>query len=216
MLAGTIDRVASSLKKSVSFYAAHGISPFMTVPVQKSKPTRSFNLEERYVYDLNRLRHLDEWKPKVVVISSKWSNEYSANEDLIKLLSERGTKVILIQQPPELYFGDVNALQYISFLRLLPKHGLKQTVRAKMDDSDYRSGQRYVRELCVKYKSCYAIEVEDAFRDPTSGDVYVLDGKDVLYTDEDHLSQRGAEILQSRIQAVIESVFKGDYRYFPE
>jgi peptidoglycan/LPS O-acetylase OafA/YrhL len=212
MWAGTIDRIAAKLKRTVSFYAAHGTSAFVNIPVRWNSATASFNAEQRYLYDVKRVEFLTRWKPKVVVMSMLWPRfaRKPPPLDLIELLGSNGATVILIQQPPKLGSGDRNQVQYLSYLRMQPENHEKQYVKSTTQDTKYHAGQAYVRELCKKYPFCHAVEVEETFRDARTGDVWVLDGRTVLYTDDDHLSQSGAEKLRPQIEQAIKDALTAD------
>ena len=210
MWAGTIDQIAKRIDKTVSYYAAFGITPFFKIPPQREKRAGRFgDIEQKYIYDVNRLERLTAWKPKVVVIAARWDWYFDAPPpiDLIEFLGKNGATVILIQQPPLLSIGDNTAVQYLSYLGVIPRIGEKQYIRSKTNETKYRWGQQYVRELCSTYPFCRAVEVEDSFRSPTTGEVCVLDGSDVVYLDEDHLSAFGAVKLLPAIEKAIEDAF---------
>lgn len=207
MWSASIDRVCRELGKTVSFYAADGADPFVALPLRKSGATHYFTADQRYRFDRKRLEYVEKWKPKVVVLATRWSSYLASDaEDLVEFLGNAGATVLLMQQPPELYFGDKNAVQYLSSLGLTPKDGVRQCVRAS-DTDDYTRGLRAVDALCRKHPFCRPIRVLDIFRVGESAN-WVLDGSHVLYLDDDHLSEDGAKQVEGRIRAGLQAALQ--------
>ena len=66
-------------------------------------------------------------------------------------------------------------------------------------------------ETCIdlepRYDFSHVVPVADLFLPNDS--VWVLEGKRVLYIDDDHLSSDGAKIAKNRVQGVLEAFFLG-------
>jgi hypothetical protein len=151
-----------------------------------------------------RLRFLDEWKPKVVIIAVRWStiiNE-QITHDLIDFLGKRGSKILFIEQPPELFFSDKNAPQYLAHMNLLPTQDSKKYIPGK-NSSEYDKGLNVIRQISEKNAHCEIIPIADIFMN--NNQVWVLDGSDVLYIDDDHLSHKGALKAKNRIKQILQS-----------
>jgi peptidoglycan/LPS O-acetylase OafA/YrhL len=194
MWADVIDNIAQELRITVAFYAADATSPFVQIPLDKSKGSFYFNPEEKYLFDSKRLEIIQKWKPKIVIIAVGWSY-YSGLEfkdDLVRFIGDTSSKILLIEQPPILYFGDKNAIQFLSFIGLIPRDNKKQYIRInKEHEHEYESGRKLMRSLSKKYPYCDYIPVADIFYQEKDL-AWVLDGSHVLYIDDDHLSQDGA------------------------
>lgn len=191
MWSRVLDEAAKKLNTSISFYAADGTATFFTIPtVKKSKGTLFLSAEEKYIYDNSRLKFLDKWKPKVVVIARKWSGgDMELATDLIEYIGNIGSQILLIEDPPELFFGDKNVPRYFSYLGLTPSNNLKQYIR-NVGSIEYQKGINLVKEIAEKYDYCHTVAISDLFL--TNDKVWVIDSFDVLYIDNDHLSYAGA------------------------
>lgn len=211
MWSEVIDEIAASLGKSITFYAAEGTPTFFNIPVKKSSNTVYFTAEEKYEYDKARLAYIKKWKPPVVIISQSWSHLESEEStvDLIKLLGEIGSKVLLLEQPPELFYGQKDATQFLSYYGLKPNK--EETVASDVNNSKqyvnylntaaYQQGRKVIRNIVNKCNYCELIQVADLFIKDDQG--WVLDGKDVLYIDDDHLSYAGAYKARGRIKSAL-------------
>jgi hypothetical protein len=211
MWSGTIDRVAEELGRTVSFYGADGISPFMDIPVKKSYPGgNGFTSDQKYIFDVKRLDSLTKWRPKLVVIGARW-DVFREDESiaLMEFLQHLGSEVILIEQPPILDLGERNPLHYLSDLKLYPEDGRRRYIPASASPA-YQSGRALIRSLCRKFPHCHLLETSDLFfADGTSA--WALEGAEALYFDDDHLCQYGAEKAKARILDTFQSLFSRDF-----
>jgi hypothetical protein len=159
---------------------------------------------------------LKKWKPKVVLLSSKWGQMYSTEEaeDLLELLEALGSKVFFIEQPPRLYFGKKNTPKYLAHLGFLPSKdpdNPSRYVRASAQAVE-KHGRKIFEELATKYENCEIIRIADLYKGPNWNDqnrpVRVIEKTDVLYVDDDHLSYKGALLAKSRLLGAIKLHFK--------
>ena len=200
-----VDTICRDLGEGVCFYAVAGEQPFLTVPVDLTK-RKNFRMTraELLAYDQGRLDALERWKPKVVVLGSRWEHHYRRIErfdDLIEACGRAGSTVLLIEQPPPPYDVNGDAVQYLSYLGMRPKEGVLQALPGARQH-DYRKGRESLKKLVERYPFCRIVSVADRFYSPEQ-DVWVLDGKDVLFWDDDHVSQAGAERASDLIRAAI-------------
>ncbi|MEB8433573.1 acyltransferase family protein [Cocleimonas sp. KMM 6892] len=204
MWASTLDQIAKQLNKTIDFYAADGTPTFFKIPVTLGDRTIFFTAEEKRDYDEARLKYLQKWKPETVIITQSWSNLESveSTHDLIKFLGEIGSKVFLIEQPPELFYGDKNATQFLSHYGMKPREGEKQYVPF-VNSALYQYGRKSVRDIVDACNYCELIEIADIYMKGDQG--WVLDGSDVLYIDEDHLSSAGSSKAQQRIMQALDT-----------
>lgn len=204
MWSSTLDQIARQLHKSIDFYAADGTPTFFSIPAKLSDRTIFFTAEEKFEYDKARLKYLKLWKPEIVIVVQSWSNLESveSTKDVIKFLGEIGSKVFLIEQPPELFYGDKNATQFLSHYGMKSHAGEKQYV-PYVNSALYQYGRRSVREIVENCSYCELIKIADIYMKGNQG--WVLDGSDVLYIDEDHLSNAGTSKAKQRILNALES-----------
>ena len=205
MWAGVLDEIAAELKLNISFFTAAATSPFIGLAFDESN--KNWTAEDRLLFDRIRLARIAEWKPKLVLILTRWSSRsMEQTHDLFRALEEHQCRVLTIEPPPELFFGDNNTLLELGWLKMAPMEGVPQYVRSvtSKDRERYDSGTRLITELEQKYHFFQCIHISDLFlRDNNM--VVVLDGNRVLYVDDDHLSHDGALMAKDRIKTAIES-----------
>ena len=202
MWSRVLDEGAKELNTSISFYAADGTPTFFNIPTSKKvKGTMFLSAEEKYIFDNARLKFLMKWKPKIVVISTRWRNiDKQKVTDLIQYIGSIGSKILLIEQPPELFFGEKNAQLFFAYLGLTPSNNLKQYVQ-HVNDSKYQEGLNLVKKISEKYDYCETIPTSDIFLN--NDKVWVIDSYYSLYIDDDHLSYAGALKAKDRILSAL-------------
>ncbi len=206
MWAGAIDEISRELRVTVSFNAADGMSPFVDFPIQKHPTGKNFTSDERYAFETTKLECLKKWKPKIVVIAARWGSMRNLQTDILEYVGTIGSQILLIEQPPRLYFGNRNAPQYLSYLHLQPDGSARQYIPTA-DKRIKMQAKRIVSEIVKKFPFCDAAEIAQIYEND-SGEAWVLDGSDVLYIDDDHLSQKGALKAKHAIKDKIEQMLK--------
>ncbi len=193
-----IDETAKELKTSISFYGADGTPAFFDIPVTKKKQGSAFlNSEEMYVFEQAKLKYIKKWKPKIVMMSSYWSGQNQKLVlELIQYIGKIGSNILLIEDPPVLYFGDKNAPQYLSSIGLTPAINFKQYIK-QGNAEQYMVGRNFIKNISEKYNFVETIPISDIFLH--DGKVLVIDSYDVLYIDDDHLSYKGSLKAKNRI-----------------
>ena len=73
MWAPIIDEVCKEQKFTVIFYAADGVDAFPDIPAQK-KIVTTFSPEDWLTFDSNRLKLVEELRPRLVILASRWKN----------------------------------------------------------------------------------------------------------------------------------------------
>lgn len=207
MWSGVLDELLKELGVSISFYTADGSPTFFTIPVRKAEGTSFFSAEEIYVFDTMRLRFLEEWKPKIVIIVARWSSvkDEQTTKDLVRHLRKIGSKILFIEQPPLLFFGDKNAPQYLAHMKLVPKIDSRKYIPIR-NSAAYERGLKLIRRISEKNAHCDFIPIADIFL--KNNESWVLDGRDVLYIDDDHLSHKGALKAKQRIKEKIQQCLR--------
>jgi peptidoglycan/LPS O-acetylase OafA/YrhL len=207
MWASALDKVFAELNTSISYYACEAVTPFFDIPLQKFKATSVMSAEERYGYAEKRIEYLKKWKPELVIICHRWSllKDIDETNGMMDLLSDLGSKVILIEQPPQLNIWDGSAVSFLVKNNIKPEADKQLYIRALINKS-YERGLRMVREIAQKYNHCEILKVADLYAQDDKA--LVLDGAEVMYLDDDHLSQQGALKAQDRMRETFR-------RYFP-
>jgi peptidoglycan/LPS O-acetylase OafA/YrhL len=206
MWSNTLNNIAMDLKTTISFYAVDGVSPFFSIPPKAMPGGSFFTTAEKYQFDQKILFYIQKWKPKLTIISARWSHHHDLTEikDLIEFIGKNGSKILLIEQPPELFFGDRNALEYLTYLRFSPKIGQNQYIKSS-EDPNYDLGRQMIRDISKKYDYCDYVPTADVFY-KQQNQSWILDGKTALYIDDDHLSEAGANKAEGRLYEKIASI----------
>ena len=207
MWAGTIEDICKELKLTVSFYSSAGVSPFINLPLAKG-PSRNehFTDEQMYEFDQARLRFIQRWKPKLVILICRWEN-YKVEDtiDLLYFLEKNTQNILLIDSPPGLNIGDTSVSQFLCFRQVWPQADAKFYL-PQGSILEYEKGKLLIQKLKSKFSNISVCNVADIYQ-AKDNQVLVLDGDAVLYFDDDHLLEAGAfkarEVLQDAISNLV-------------
>jgi hypothetical protein len=208
MWADAIRFVAEALRIKTSIITMNGEGPFVQIPLSREKKGNYLSSEERYAYDKSRLELIESWKPDLTILCCRWSDYREADtKELLDFLEQHSARTLLMEQPPELAdVGNRNALQYLVFRGIKPAIGVKQYLPIGNSDK-VESGRTLVREIARKRRSISYIPTFDLF--VKESDALVLDGKNVMYVDDDHLTTYGARLARPRIEdAISEELYR--------
>ena len=118
MWAPVIDEICrESQIRTVQFFAADAVDPCAQAP-STWHAEGAFSRKEFIDFDSNRARLINENKPRLVIVASRW--EYSALNNItrdmvigfLKELPGRNPEVLFIEDPPELAIGSINTPQF--------------------------------------------------------------------------------------------------------
>jgi hypothetical protein len=194
---------------TVSFFEANGVSPFLDLPVQlQPEGAYHFTPEQKKQFDLRRLECIKQWKP-LVIISARWCDFQGEEKmvDLMKYIGQCGSQVLLIEQPPQVAVGNHNAAQYLSYCGYLPSQNGQKQLFPQADQGKTVQGQALIRELAQKYPFCHILKTYDYYA-PNLKTAYISKGRDILYLDDDHLSNTGAFLIRPRFARAISSLVR--------
>jgi peptidoglycan/LPS O-acetylase OafA/YrhL len=184
---------------------ADSTDPFYQLPVQMEGGTSLMDADEVYAYNNAKLDFIREERPALVVIVTRWSFRISEQslvevQDLLELLETVGSRVLFIEQAPEMGFGKRSAPPVLSFIGMHPKEGERQYLRMGNLEG-YEAGQAVMRKLCEQNAHCEFVSIEDLYR--RGDEALILEGAKILYIDDNHLSYEGTKLMQLRIQGKI-------------
>ena len=77
----------------------------------------------------------------------------------------------------------------------------------RLDSENWARGVEYVNNLPDKFPFVKVINVADIYLD-SDGRLPLAQAGRVLYIDDDHLSEHGAQLAEPRIRSVLESLLK--------
>ena len=203
MWSSTIDEICQELGRNVSFFAADGTSPDISVPAQRAA-TNFFSADEKFLLDSARLRILTDTKPKLVILAARYSGAKSGVgiENLLSLITQSGAKCIIIEQPPMLPFGDKNALAYCAELTRKSSVPLDSISMPLGEPENWTHGKLLVDTAAKKFPAARVLNIADLYLN-SSQQVVLMDRKNVCYIDDDHLSDFGAMKAKVRIKAAM-------------
>ncbi len=204
MWAPVLDQIAMEIRTTISFFTADGTPVFFPVPVVKGENTLFFTADEKVTFDSTRLESIRKWKPKVVVIVTRWSHLENAesSDDLLKEIVACGSTPIIMEQPPELKCGDINLPRYLSYLHAPVSDSVKFLLPAVIDETRSH-GEQIIQTILKNYPTSKLVKTADLFYNDTRDSSIVLEGKEVLYIDDDHLSLKGTLRVKDRIKTML-------------
>jgi len=193
---------ANQQGKNIAFFVANGTSPFLGFKSPKLEDTRFKRPTD--LDRFNRLRHerLVEWRPRVVMILTRWTMvpNAQATEELFGVLDSIGSRVLTIQQPPELFFGDRKNPAQLAAMGLYPQGDSTQYVR-QGGVARWNEANQLIEELERRHPRFRSVRIADIFE--KGGSVLVLKGRDVIYVDDDHLSGVGTKLAFDRVMSAL-------------
>ena len=207
MWSKAIQTCTDRLGIKTAFWSLSAVDPFISFPVKPPPFPGRLTRQEKYDYDLNRLEFIKQWKPDLVIFCSRWSGKRPDQfKELLTYLAENCKQVLIMEQPPELAIGDTSLIQYLCYKQLKPEPGLKRYLRQGRA-SQNNHAQRWLRDLAICHSNCSIIPTFDLYT--RGSEVLCLDGKSVVYVDDDHLTTYGTQLAIPRIQDAISKALEG-------
>lgn len=208
MWSGAIRTVTEKLGVRTAFYSMNGVSPCIQWPLSRQQQAYSLSAEEKYQYDQARLDFIKEWKPQLVIVCKNWTeNGGESADDLLTFLEEHASHVLLMEQPPVLEMNSRNVMLQLCDQQVQPEEGVRKYLPLGQPEDCQAAGER-VRALAKKYRNCDFIPMFDLYG--VGSKVLVLDGKNVVYVDNNHLTTYGAQLGIPRIEQMISSLVKAE------
>ena len=205
MWSHVICKAATKLAVTTAFYSAIGVPPFVTFPLKPQLPKPG--VFDTMAFNASRLGFIEQWHPDVVVVCARWSNyEHKDAVDLFEFLERHAARILLIEQPPELSIADRSVIEWLGFKRVAPHSGRKVWL-PEGNRKRYERGRTLIRQLAREFPKCTVVPSKDLYSRQSEvlvqPEVVVLDGKDIVYLDDDHLTDFGSEIAGKRIEEAL-------------
>jgi hypothetical protein len=97
-------------------------------------------------------------------------------------------------------------MQWLCYKRLQPRDGVRHYLPAS-DTEAYERGRTALRNLAKRYQNVTVMPTHDLYAGGADGhEALVLDGKNVVYIDDDHLTDYGAQLAEARFEAIISAL----------
>lgn len=206
MWSDAIRQVTERNDMRAAFMSMNGVPLFFNNSPDAHPPLKFLSPDEKRAYDAALAAHLKQWRPAVVVVCARWSMYVEGHlTNLFDYVSAHAGSIVLIEQPPEVaWVRNRSMLQYLCFKGIQPTGGARQYL--PMDDpgrADY--GRALVRHLASRYRA-EVVPTFDLFAQDAR--VLVLDGDQVTYVDDDHITTYGGSLAVERIEQVLSPHFK--------
>ena len=206
MWASQIETVVRDLGLTASFFAMNGVDPFVDQPIQAAEPDSQLSPEDRSAYDRARLDRIAEWKPQVVILIARWSTVSLPNtRDLMWHLQKHAGTVLLVEQPAEAQIGQRSMFQYLAWRGFKPDDTTRRSLPL-YDPEALQRGRDLIRTLANTYSNAVVVPMFDLYQ-AEDGGALVLDGRETVFLDDDHLTEHGASLGIHRIRQALAEVF---------
>lgn len=197
-----IEIICFKFNISGSFWAVSGVPPFLD---NSSVPNR-MNVSIRSEFNSDKINFILKNKPKIILVIARWDlcfarNEMNRLENLIKNIHEISpqSKVVIFNQPPVLEFGDQYADDWVNWRNFF---GLNTESARELNSYNWMKANYYLQNLPELFDYVSLVKIDDIYR-TLDHRIKLLDAKNMVYRDEDHLSDYGAMLAEMRIAGAI-------------
>jgi peptidoglycan/LPS O-acetylase OafA/YrhL len=210
-----VDDITGELDLTTSLWSMNGESGLIhKTPRKKIGPylTRA----ERYEYDSLRKDLIKKWNPDLVIVSNFWGiiRDTSATE-LFDFLQSHAKNVVIVESPPVLEgIGNRSVYQYLSFLGRDTSIDANTTqLWNQVNMEEILKARAKLLKIVYARPNFHFLPVADLFL--LHGSATITAGNQVLYLDDDHLTNEGAKLASSRFKSCIENILLGKRNTFP-
>ena len=200
-----VDDICHDLGVPVAFFAVDQTPPFWGNPTNVHLPTPA----DVRGFDAARLQCLQTWHPDVVVVMHRWDTYHDALpqlaqslEALLTTLQPLTRQVVLVAQVPVLGVPEDQNLREVLALRMTSATA-PPLVLPDAHNAARLAANALLEDVARRHPGVEVVHPEPLFTLP-DGHVRWLDGRTVLYADDDHLSDAGA----AQVRALLEPVLR--------
>jgi peptidoglycan/LPS O-acetylase OafA/YrhL len=192
-----IDDICKRLGLSVAFLSADAAPVFFPSVVNARFPTPALARS----FDAARRKWVSQWNPDAILVMDRWDSYADApagfNQKLWKLageLSPHSRNVILFSQVPVLRLGETeNLREYVAWCLRTTGHLPK--IAPDPLEPFRRTSIATIAALTHDFPNVHLLRVERPFY-MDDGSVRFFAGRKFFYTDDDHLSEAGTEMVR--------------------
>lgn len=210
MYAKVIDSVCEELKLSIAFLAVDGAPVYFSPIPSESFPT----MADSNRFNAARMQRLASWHPRAVFLVERWDTYASSREEfarwlqpLLEQVSPFTERMLLVAQPPVIaqLRNDFNVREWAVWRR-------RATGRLPEFFPDENEDRRKLaaamaEQAMSRYPNLRVLRPDRAFYQP-DGSIRWRKGRTVYYTDDDHLSEAGAESVREIFRAALAEAAK--------
>lgn len=211
MWGSVIERIAQKSKAGCQFWTVSGAPPFLDAsPI----PRANLDSAQRAEFNRQKMQSVERNCPKVIIVTtrldSKWDTESKKQslheiENLVSRIHELSPKssIVIIRQPPMLATGDQNAVMWLAWRNRF----IKEDTVSVLNSENWVQADNYIKKLTEKFNYVHMVGVADLYLSSANRVTLVRD-RHVVYIDDNHLSEYGASLAESRIQAAVEPLLQ--------
>jgi hypothetical protein len=209
MYAKLIDDICKDRQLSVAFLCADATPAFFLATVNDSFRSKDVARE----FDTARKTWLRKWQPDVLVVIDRWDGVIHSPSDfegqLRAFLAEVGLSVrhvIIFAQVPVLTIGDSVNLREFATWRY-QRTGKLPTIMPDHNEPLRNQAIQIITSVARETPKVTLLRVDTPFYNE-DGSVRWSNGRNSLYTNCDHLSDAGAEMVHEMCAGAIDSAIK--------
>ncbi len=195
---------SNSLNLTTSLYSMAAVDPIITFPIRRDQKVQFLTPEEKFNFDNARVKFSKLWQPKIVVLCIRWAAaDRKRTADFVKFLLTTCNRVLLVEQPPELaVVGNRNALSFACHRGFRPILKQKSFMRiGNMRAVD--AGRDLIRSISDEYDRCEIVPTYNLY--VQDDETLFIDGDQIIYADDDHLTTFGAGLSSNRFREALKS-----------
>ena len=157
-------------------------------------------------FDLARLEHIQAWKPDIVVVTMRWANltDVALARSTLDFLHAHVKQVLLLGEPPELTIGDRYAAEHLCYLGVHPEKDRELFLPVRTDDESTRAAT-IAQTLAAYYDNVTFVPTAQVF--VKGGQALVLRDDNVVYWDDDHLTDYGTHLASDILAAALDAAY---------
>lgn len=195
MWANQLSLRAKSEGKTLRVYAGIGLSPLLV-----TTSGAGLDSKRRAEFNSSRLENIAREQPEVIVLAMRWDSAVRSGEmpKVVALIQEisglsPATRIVIVGQPPVAKIS-VNGPQWVSW-RL--RWGAPIETAPLADIPAVQDGARLLGAIPSSYPQVTYVDPAGIFMN--EGRVNIVSRGEILYRDDDHLSEAGAALAASII-----------------
>jgi peptidoglycan/LPS O-acetylase OafA/YrhL len=207
----TVDEVASDLGLGAAFFTFDGNVPYFPIPIQAGAAHGSGFTDETFQrFSSNLLKNIDAWKPRVLILVSRWEDKSSKDfynaAALADYATKAGAKLLFINNPPLLPWVNNSTTQSLELRGMKAVAGQPQYVPAKKPIKKVEQANQRLQQLASQFPGARVLDVYTPLH--KDDQVQVLDGRNVLYLDDDHLTYQGTSLFKAALTSELSELLK--------
>ena len=211
MWAKTIDDICQQLNSTVSFFTVRAVPPLIEFPIAP-RASSVFTALEKRAFDENRLAKIKLWQPRLVILCDRWSvrDNLEKYNDFIKFCGVQNARVLILEQPPEVRIGTGSVPAFLSHQYSIADGKLDAETHVEFQNhASIDRANKAMRDIAAAHDNCFTVNVSERFLN-NEQDVIIRNGKELLYIDDNHLSEAGARLVKENLADAIRSILTPD------